>query len=140
VDRRRVDCVGALVHDGLGRLLLVKRGQEPALGRWSVPGGRVEPGESDQAAVVREAWEETGLRVRPERLVGVVERDGPDGPDGVVYVIRDYACALAADASAAAARAASDAADLCWCPVDEVHLLDCTPGLVDALREWGVLP
>jgi ADP-ribose pyrophosphatase YjhB (NUDIX family) len=129
--------VGALVHDDLGRLLLVKRGHEPALGTWSIPGGRVEPGESDEEATVREAWEETGLEVRPERLVGVVERPGPDGE---VFVIRDYSCALGADVSAATARAASDAADLCWCPLDEVHLLDCTPGLVDALREWGVLP
>ncbi len=129
--------MGALVHDDLGRLLLVKRGQEPAAGTWSIPGGRVEPGESDHAATVREAREETGLDVRPERLVGVVERDGPDG---VVFVIRDYACALAPGVSAATARAASDAADLCWCPLDEVPLLDCTPGLVDALREWGVLP
>jgi ADP-ribose pyrophosphatase YjhB (NUDIX family) len=129
--------VGALVHDDRGRLLLVRRGREPAVGTWSVPGGRVEPGETDREATVREALEETGLDVRPERLVGVVERAGPDG---AVFVIRDYACSLAPGADPAAARAATDAADLCWCPPDQVAGLDCAPGLVDALREWGVLP
>jgi ADP-ribose pyrophosphatase YjhB (NUDIX family) len=132
-----VDCVGALVHDHGGRLLLVRRGHEPAVGTWSVPGGRVEPGETDHEATVREAREETGLEVLPERLVGVVERAGPDG---VVFVIRDYACALAPGADPRMARAASDAADLCWCPVDRVAELDCAPGLVEALREWKVLP
>ncbi|MFZ4497310.1 MAG: NUDIX domain-containing protein, partial [Candidatus Nanopelagicales bacterium] len=48
-----IPCVGAVIFDDAGRLLLIKRGQEPALGRWSVPGGRVEPGESHEVAVIR---------------------------------------------------------------------------------------
>jgi 8-oxo-dGTP diphosphatase len=49
-----VPCVGAVVHDGQGRLLLVRRGHAPSAGLWSVPGGRVEAGESEVEAVVRE--------------------------------------------------------------------------------------
>jgi 8-oxo-dGTP diphosphatase len=64
---RRVPCVGALVHDDEGRLLVVRRAQEPGLGQWSVPGGRVEPDEDDRAAVAREVLEETGLHARRHR-------------------------------------------------------------------------
>ena len=56
-----VPCVGALAYDAEGRLLLIRRRNEPGRGLWSVPGGRVEPGESDAEAVVREMAEETGL-------------------------------------------------------------------------------
>ena len=72
--KRRVPCVGALVHDDEGRLLLVRRRNEPGAGRWSVPGGRVEPGETDADAVRREVLEETGLHVTVGLRVGTVER------------------------------------------------------------------
>ena len=68
--RPRVPCVGALVHDDEGRLLVVRRRNEPGAGRWSVPGGRVEPGESDLTAVRREVLEETGLHVTVGLLRG----------------------------------------------------------------------
>jgi acetyl-CoA carboxylase carboxyl transferase subunit beta len=58
---------GAVIADRHGRLLLVKRARDPQRGRWSVPGGRVEPGESLEAAAVREALEETGLRIEVDR-------------------------------------------------------------------------
>ena len=65
----RVPCVGAVVvHDG--QLLLVRRGQEPGKGLWSVPGGRVEAGESLAEACVREVREETGLDVVAGEVVG----------------------------------------------------------------------
>ena len=72
----RIPCVGAIITDG-ERILLIKRGHEPEAGRWSLPGGRIEPGESDQQALVREVREETGLKVTPGRLVGRVTRPGP---------------------------------------------------------------
>jgi hypothetical protein len=84
-----VDCVGGIVLDGDGRLLLVLRGRAPSAGTWSVPGGRVEAGESDADATAREVLEETGMRVEVGRLAGEVERDGLGGD---VYVIRDYLC------------------------------------------------
>ena len=65
-----IRCVGGIVHDAQGRLLLIKRANEPGRGRWSLPGGRVEPGETDAEAVVREVREETGLEVTPGPLAG----------------------------------------------------------------------
>ena len=132
---RRVPCVGAVVHDGVGRLLLVRRGTEPGRGLWSVPGGRVEPGESAQDAVVREVEEETGLRVRAGRLVGTVERDGPGG---VVYVIDDFEAHLE-EGAADRLRAGDDADEARWFTSAEVGALPCVDGLVETLRGWGVL-
>lgn len=137
MERARVDCVGGIVVDGRGRLLLIQRGQEPAKGCWSVPGGRKEPGESDALATAREVLEETGLHVVVGALVGTVERDAPDGS---VYVIRDYACTPVDGIDAAVVRAATDADDAGWFTPDEVRRLTCSPGLVEAFEEWGVLP
>lgn len=137
MDERRVDCVGGIVLDERGRLLLVLRGQEPARGTWSVPGGRVEPGESDDTATAREVREETGLEVRVGRLVGTVERDAPGGG---VYVIHDYLCTPAPGAALDAVHGGDDADDADWFTADEVRALATSPGLVAALEEWQVLP
>jgi 8-oxo-dGTP diphosphatase len=131
---RRVPCVGAVVHDDTGRLLLVRRGREPGRGLWSVPGGRVEPGESAAEAVVREVEEETGLHVVVGRLVGTVERDGPGG---VRYVIDDFEARVAGGHTL---RAGDDADEARWCTAEEVERLPCVDGLVGTLRGWGVLP
>ncbi|WP_026401310.1 NUDIX hydrolase [Actinomadura rifamycini] len=128
----RERCVGAIVRDREGRLLLVLRGRPPGAGRWSVPGGRVEPGEDDAAAVARELLEETGLRVRAGALVGTVERDGPGG---VVYEIHDYAATVLGGTP----RAGDDAADVRWAAPAELRDLPLVPGLLDALTEWGVV-
>jgi len=133
---RRVDCVGGIVLDGDGRLLLVLRGRAPSAGTWSVPGGRVETGESYVEATAREVLEETGVRVDGGRLVGKVERDGLGGD---VYVIRDYLCRPALDVDASAVRAGDDAADAAWFSPDEMRSLETVPGLVAALDEWDVL-
>lgn len=135
--RKRVDCVGGIVRDQSGRILLVRRGQEPAKGLWSIPGGRVEPGESDAAATARELREETGLDVDVGALAGAVERDAPDGS---VFVIRDYLCVPSgANSRLVEVRAGDDADDAGWFTADEMRALDCSPGLVEALTEWGVL-
>jgi ADP-ribose pyrophosphatase YjhB (NUDIX family) len=134
-EQHMIPCVGGVVKDADARLLLVKRGQEPAKGRWSVPGGRVEAGESDAEATAREVLEETGVRVRVGRLVGAVERDAPGGG---VYLINDYACEVHVD-DVGAVQAGDDADDAGWFTPDEVRALDTSPGLVEALTEWGVL-
>nr|MBA3540482.1 NUDIX hydrolase [Deltaproteobacteria bacterium] len=78
--------VGAFVFDDAGRVLLVERGRPPGVGLWTVPGGKLEPGETLAAAVAREVLEETGLVVEVGPLVEVVERIS----DGYHYVILDY--------------------------------------------------
>jgi ADP-ribose pyrophosphatase YjhB (NUDIX family) len=125
--------VGAVVHDERGRLLVVRRLRDPGAGRWSVPGGRVERGETDVEAVVREVREETGLDVIVGVRVGTVERAGPGG---VVYDIRDYACAV----SGGRLRPGDDAAQVRWVSRRELLSLDAVDGLVDALELWGMLP
>ena len=132
----RIPCVGGIVRHA-DRLLLVRRGQEPARGTWSVPGGRVEPGETDQQATAREVHEETGLRVVVGRLVGTVERDAPAGG---VYVINDYDCRLVRGVDPDAVRAGDDADEAAWFAGSQLRELDCSPGLVEALTAWGVLP
>lgn len=125
-------CVGGIVFDSDGRLLLILRGHAPSRGLWSLPGGRVESGETDTDAVVRELHEETGLSVRPERRVGVVTRDR--------YEIHDYACTV----EGGTLRPGDDAADARWVTDAELADLDraglLTKGLHANLRDWGVLP
>jgi 8-oxo-dGTP diphosphatase len=129
-----VACVGALVHDAAGRLLLIQRGHDPHRGRWTLPGGRVEPGETREAAVVREVREETGLDVHVGAVVGRVLI--PAG--AVAYDVVDFACTLV-DA-AAEPVAGDDADDVRFVDAPALQELPCTPRLVDTLRGWGQLP
>jgi len=116
--------VGAFVLDG-DRVLLIRRGRPPGEGLWSVPGGRLEPGETLAQAVAREVREETGLVVEVGPLACVVERMGDD----YHFVILDYLARviggeLAAATDAAAARLVDDA---------ELATLPTTEGLADAM-------
>ena len=127
-----VPCVGAVVTDGQGRLLMIKRGHEPGAGLWSIPGGRIEPGETDAEALVREMLEETGLAVEVGPLIGSVRRPGLDG---AVIDIRDYAATV----TGGTLRPGDDAADARWVDVKELGSLEITEGLIEALTGWGVL-
>jgi 8-oxo-dGTP diphosphatase len=129
---RRIPCVGAIVRDGQGRLLLIQRGHDPEAGRWSLPGGRVEPGESDAQALAREMLEETGLIVTPGPLVGAVERPGTGD---TVLDIRDYAATVTGGTLAAG----DDAADARWVAPGDLTSLPLTTGLAGILGSWGVL-
>ncbi len=121
------------MFDGTGRLLLVRRANEPGRGRWSVPGGRVEAGETDHHALVREVAEETGLQVEVLRRVGEAQRPAPGGG---VFAIHDYTCR----ATAGTLRAGGDAADARWCDADTLASLPIVDGLIEALTSWRCLP
>jgi 8-oxo-dGTP diphosphatase len=134
---QRIPCVGAVIKDESGRLLLIKRRNEPGAGLWSVPGGRIEPGETDEQAVVREVAEETGLAVTCGPLLGAVERPGLDG---AVIDVRDYVAVIAGGTLAAG----DDAADARWVTAAEAARMETagmlTGGLLAVLRSWQVLP
>ena len=125
-------CVGAIVVDD-DRLLLIRRGTAPAKGQWSVPGGRVEAGETLAEAVVRELREETGLEGVCGPLVGWVERIGPR----YHFVILDFAVTLLG--SDPPPRAGDDASEASWAPLDEVGRMDLVEGLAEFLHAHGVI-
>lgn len=133
VPAQHIACVGAVIRDTDGRILLIRRSQPPGAGLWSLPGGRVEPGETDHAAVIREVGEETGLTVRPGTLLGAVQRPAPGGR---VFDIRDYEAAVTGGVLAAG----DDAAEVRWVSCCGLTQLPFTPGLVEALAAWHALP
>lgn len=130
-DRMERVLVGSgVVTDGVGRVLLVLRGAEPQAGLWSVPGGRVEAGESLPEAVAREVLEETGLRVTVGAELGTLEV--PHGGEQV-YEIHDFA----ASPVAGSLHAADDAVEVRWATRKEVEGLRVTPDLVAYLDSYG---
>jgi 8-oxo-dGTP diphosphatase len=130
---RRIPCVGAVIKDTAGRLLLIRRGHEPGAGLWSLPGGRIEPGEDHQQAVTREVLEETGLRVECRRLLGSVEIPSPDG---AVIDVSDYLAVVTGGQLASG----DDAADARWVTAAELTDLPLTAGLAGYLTAWDVYP
>lgn len=122
----RILAAGAVVTDEIGRVLLVLRGREPSLGRWSVPGGKVEPGETLREATAREVLEETGLVVSVDRELWAVTV--PAG-DGRVYEIHDFAATVVAGTL----HAGDDAAEAAWFTGTEIRGLDLVDGLLDLL-------
>lgn len=123
--------VGAVVLHR-GRVLLVRRGRAPSVGRWTLPGGLVELGESTRDAIRREVAEECGCEIRVVDVAGIVERIVRDDAGRVRYhyVLVDYLAYADSDA----VEAGSDADEAAWFGVDEVAGLDTTEGLVDMIR------
>jgi 8-oxo-dGTP diphosphatase len=115
--------VGAIILRE-GNILLEKRGNEPARGQWTIPGGVVEVGESLEAAVRRETREETGLEVNAANLIDVVDQVHlyKQGKIEYHYVIVDYTVKATGEP-----KAASDADQLKWVPLGEVGAYDLTP-------------
>lgn len=122
-------CVGAIARRG-DELLLVRRGTDPGRGLWSVPGGRVEPGETLADAVLRELREETGLEGTCGAFVGWVERIGAT----YHFVILDFEVEVTGDPIAG-----DDADEARWVPISALDDHSLADGLADFLRDRGVI-
>ena len=130
--------VGGVVIEN-DRALLIKRGSEPLLGQWSIPGGMLELGETLQASVVRELLEETGLEVRVLELIEVFDRiideNGPT--EGGIqnprfhYVIVDYLC----ERISGTAQAGSDVTDVISAREEELPQFAMTETAMRILRK-----
>jgi 8-oxo-dGTP diphosphatase len=116
-----------VIRDRHGRLLLIRRGSEPALGTWSLPGGRVEDGETDAVAAAREVLEETGLVVEVGALIGTSEVGR--------YLVHNFEAMVTGGTMAAG----DDATDVRWYQAGEIDAIETSPGLVDWLRRMRIL-
>jgi mutator protein MutT len=122
--------VGAIVIRE-NKILLVKRGKEPAKGLWSVPGGRLEHGEYISDAVAREVKEETGLDVEVGELLGVFEVVGDPH-----FVILDHIATVVGEERL---KPGDDADEVRWVKLKDLSKLECTPRFEEALKGWGLL-
>jgi len=132
--------VGAVIVQN-NHVLLIRRGQPPLLGEWSLPGGHLECGETLRDATAREAREETGLTVETADLLGVYERIVPEesgraqsGRDGRIryhYVLIDFLCRPLSGNP----QAGSDAADVRWFARNELQALNLSADTLDVIHK-----
>jgi 8-oxo-dGTP diphosphatase len=104
-------CDGILIENG--KLLLVKRAKEPDLGKWAVPGGRIEENETAEECLKREFKEETGLDVEPVKLIGIYSDPARDPRKiiGAAYITRRTGGEI---------KAGDDAGEVKWFKLDEL--------------------
>ena len=112
--------VGAIIIANR-KVALIRRGKQPLLGEWSIPGGMLELGETLRAGAEREACEETGLVVKATELLGVFERLVPDESGGTKYhyVLVDFLCEVVSGELCAG----HDASEARWFAPQEIHAL-----------------
>jgi 8-oxo-dGTP diphosphatase len=136
-DRPVVGIGGVVIENGLA--LLIKRGSEPLLGQWSIPGGTLELGESLQEGVARELLEETGLEVRVLDMIEAFDRifldpathDAKDrSRPKYHYVIVDYLC----ERLSGEAQAGSDVTDIAFATEEELEKFQMTTTAIRVLH------
>lgn len=142
-NRHPIPAVAAIIVED-GRILLVKRGVEPSKGKWSIPGGSVEWGESLTDALRREVREETGLEIEVDGIAGIFDliiqpsadssQPSADRAEAFHYIIVDYfAHPVGGELSPG-----DDASDARWVPVHELGDYDLSDHLRERLREMKV--
>ncbi len=127
--------VGGVVMED-GKILLIQRGRPPGEGLWAVPGGKVHLGETMTRAVQREVLEETGLHIRPGRVVWTGDSIGPGDPPAWHYCLVDFLC----EVEGGDLLAGDDAAAIAWVTLEEATRWPLTPTMFDLLdalkKEW----
>jgi ADP-ribose pyrophosphatase YjhB (NUDIX family) len=115
-----------VIHDGC--VLLIRRGQPPDAGAWSIPGGAVELGEPVEDALRREVREETGIEIAVGEFLEVFERVEHDAAGAVQFhfVVLDYAATV----TGGVLRSGDDAADAAFAPLDDLDRY----ALADSIR------
>lgn len=106
----------------MDRVLLVERGKDPSKGKWGLPGGIVEVGETLHQAITREVKEETGILIKPQKLITVFDsiRRDQNGKSRYHYILFEYLCEyISGDISPD-----SDAPDAKWVPLDDLDSVD----------------
>jgi len=126
--------VAAVVFDPQGKVLLIKRGQPPAAGWWSIPGGKQQANESLAEACRREVREETGLAVELAGIIAVVERRS----EGFHYVIIDF-LARPADINQLDLIAATDVTESAWVGLEQLAHYPLVPGLAEIIQRASLL-
>jgi ADP-ribose pyrophosphatase YjhB (NUDIX family) len=134
-DYPRVGVGAVILHEN--RVLLVRRGQSPSFGKWSLPGGLVELGETTVEAIAREIMEECSIKIRVVDVAGVITRVVKDDAGRIRYhyVLVDYL----AYPDSMDVVAGSDAGDAQWIEIERVSGLDTTQGLLDMIRRAEAL-
>jgi len=132
--------VAAVIWNAHGKVLLIRRTKEPRKGQWSLPGGKVEFGETLKEAVMREVLEETGLTVKLAGVAGIAETicDASVGAANAHFVMIDYSATVVSGE----AMAQSDAADATWftrAEIDALPLWSETRRIIaaSAMQVWG---
>jgi 8-oxo-dGTP diphosphatase len=130
--KRPVLGVGALIFNR-GKILLVERGKEPMKGYWSLPGGALETGETLEEGIIREVREETGLEVKPVKVLEIFERIIRDahGAAEYHYVLIDYVCRI----TGGSLRAADDASRAAWVPRQQLSRYEITTGTLPVIEK-----
>ncbi|MGC9951605.1 MAG: NUDIX hydrolase [Bryobacteraceae bacterium] len=130
--QRPVLGVGALIFNR-DKILLVERGKEPLKGFWSLPGGVLEIGETLEEGIIREVREETGLEVKPRKVLEIFERiirDAQGAPE-YHYVLIDYICRV----TGGSLRAADDASRAAWVPRRLLSTYRITTGTLPVIEK-----
>lgn len=135
-DRPIVGVGGILIRED--QVLLVKRGKEPGLGQWSIPGGAVRIGETLKEAVIREVQEETHLQVEVFTLVKVLERvfRDPEGRVAYHYVLVDFLCRY----QGGELQADTDAQDARFVALSDLPSYRLVPVTLEVIRRAAWLP
>lgn len=126
-----IAAVGVVLTNGQ-RVLLIKRGQAPKKGIWTLPGGAIELGEQAHHAAAREIFEECGVRVDVERALDVVDliENDPQGKTRYHYVVVEYLARY----KSGRLKAASDAAEARWVAPEHLEDYDLSPEALRVIR------